>query len=175
VSSAAPGPEVRDGEPRPCPLPPGLAGDGRAAVPHPRPFACEIVATAAGSSRAVDHVSNVTFVRWLDRVAELHCDAAGFARPRMLADGRMWFVARHEIDYLAEVVPGDRLVALTWVRDLRRVKSWRDTVFVRMPGESVVCRAATLWVYVNLTTRRPTTVPPEMAAALDPLLSPLVP
>ena len=38
----------------------------------------------------------------------------------MLVDEQLWFVARHEIDYLSEVWPGDDLVVATWVRDFRR-------------------------------------------------------
>ncbi|MHC5005639.1 MAG: acyl-CoA thioesterase [Planctomycetota bacterium] len=148
---------------------PGLDG----AVAHPRPFACSLVVHPGQMSRAVEHVSNVQFVAWLDRAAELHTDDLGFTRESMLADGIMWFVARHEIDYRAEAGPGDELLLLTWVRDLRRVKSWRDTVIVRPADGQTVCRASTLWVLVDLDTRRPRRVPSEMIERLDPLEPPV--
>ena len=158
---------------RPRREPPALAGaelDG--IVAHPRPFVCDVVVDDAGISRTVAHVSNVQFVAWLDRVAELHCDAMDLTRERMLDGGHMWFVVRHEIDYVAEVLPGDRLHVFTWVRDVSRVKSWRDTVMIRAADGAVVNRAATLWVLVDLASRRPMRVPVEMRRRLDPLHPP---
>lgn len=152
--------------------PPGVAPP----LDHPRPFLVSVCPTAAGSSRAVDHISNIEYLRWLDRAAELHMDGMGWTRRDLLEDGHMWFVARHEIDYLAEVHAGDQLVLATWVRDLRRVKSWRDSVIWRIEARgddemTVVCRASTLWVHVDLETRKPSRVPIEMGNALDPLIT----
>jgi acyl-CoA thioester hydrolase len=117
----------------------------------------------------VAHVSNIEFVRWLDRAAELHADSLGYTRRWMLDHGVMWFVARHEVDYLAEALPGDELAIATWVRDMRKVKSWRDYVIVRPADQTIVCRAATLWVFVDLATRRPMRIPAEMAARFQPV------
>jgi len=144
----------------------------RSVVTHPRPFWCRIDVTGEHSSRAVNHVANTQYVHWLDRIAELHADSLGYTRGQMLESGSMWFVARHEINYLAEVHPGDTLLAATWVRDMGRVKSWRDSAILRMADDAeptVVCRAATLWVFVNLASRRPMRVPADMARVFDPL------
>jgi len=116
----------------------------------------------------VPHTSNVAVVRWLERIAQLHTDVLGFPRERLLAERRMWFVARHEIDYLAETWCDEELLAATSVRDLERVKSWRDTVIRRRSDDRIVVRAATLWVLVDLDSRRPTRHTPEMCAALTP-------
>jgi acyl-CoA thioester hydrolase len=138
-------------------------------IPHPRPFVCEITIGEELLSRAIPHVSNIEYVRWLDRAAELHADAAGYTRRTMLDANLMWFVARHEIDYHAETWLDDRLLIATWVRDFKRVKSWREYAIVRPADEAVVCRASTLWVLVDLATRRPRRIPAEMAGAFDPL------
>ena len=142
-------------------------------IPHAEPFLCDIEITPGDMSRAIDHVSNVEYVKWLDRAAELHADTLGYTRTRMLGDGLMWFVARHEIDYLAEVWPNDRLILATWVRDMTRVRSWRDYVIYRPndspEGGEPVCRAATLWVLVELERRRPVRIPAEMADRFNPL------
>jgi acyl-CoA thioester hydrolase len=143
-------------------------------IPHPTPYLCDIDVHQEHLSRAVAHVSNVEYVKWLDRAAELHADALGYTRQRMLGDGLMWFVARHEIDYLAEVWPDDHLVLATWVRDMSRVKSWRDYVIIRhsaSPGtdDVVVCRASTLWVLVDLDRRRPVRISADMVHSFQPL------
>jgi acyl-CoA thioester hydrolase len=136
-------------------------------VPVAAPFLLDLVIGPDLMSDVVEHVTNVEYVRWLDQAAEAHADAAGFTRPLLLERGLMWFVARHEIDYLAEAWLGDELVIATWVRDVARVRSWRDYVVVRPRDGQVICRAATLWVLVDLATRRPTRIPPDMAGWLD--------
>lgn len=142
-------------------------------VPHPNPFICDIEIQPSQMSRAIDHVSNIEYVRWLDRAAELHADTLGYTRRTMLEKDLMWFVARHEIDYLAEVWPNERLVLATWVRDMQKVRSWRDYVVIRPDesdlGAAPVCRAATLWVLVRLSTRKPVRVPADMVERFQPL------
>lgn len=138
-------------------------------VPHDEPFLCDAHIDAAHLSRALPHVSNTELVRWVDRAAELHADHVGYTRRTMIDRGIMWFVVRHEIDYLAEAWEHDELVVATWVRDMQRVKSWRDTLVVRPADGSIVCRAATLWVLVDLDTRRPTRIDAEMARRFKPL------
>ncbi len=150
----------------------GGADLARYAVAHPSPFLCDLVIGESAASRAVAHVSNIEYVRWLDRAAELHADHLGYARKHLLEQGIMWFVARHEIDYLAEAWPGDVLLLATWVRTMDRVKSWRDTLVVRESDAAVICRAATLWVLVDLATRRPKRIGAEMARRFDPLQPP---
>jgi acyl-CoA thioester hydrolase len=152
------------------PRPAGLSIPGLD-LPEACVFFCDLLITPRDLSGAVEHVSNVQYVRWLDRAAQLHADSLGYSRRRLLSEGVMWFVARHEIDYLAEAHLGDELVVATWVRDLRRVKSWRDYVVVRPGDGTIVCRAATLWVLVDLATRRPTRIPAEMTAAFAPAMS----
>lgn len=132
-------------------------------IPAADPFLVDLsIEEQDVSENIVGHVSNTEYVRWLDRAAELHSDAVGYTRDRLLDEGLMWFVARHEIDYLAEVWSGDELVIATWVRDMRRVRSWRGYAIVRPSDETVVCRAATLWVLVHLASRRPVQIPPSM-------------
>jgi acyl-CoA thioester hydrolase len=142
-------------------------------VPHPHPFLCDVQMDGLRLSRAVPHVSNIEFVRWIDRAAELHADHLGYTRRAMVQKGIMWFVARHEIDYLAEAWPDDELVVATWVRDMQRIRSWRDTIVARPADKTVLCRAATLWVLVDLTTRRPTRIDAAMAEDFSPLEPPL--
>ncbi|MHC4800586.1 MAG: acyl-CoA thioesterase [Planctomycetota bacterium] len=140
-------------------------------IPHPQPYLCDARIERGHLSRAVAHVSNIEFVRWMDRAAELHADHLGYTRQTMVDRGIMWFVVRHEIDYLAEAWPDDELVVATWVRDMRRVKSWRDTLVVRPADKTIPCRAATLWVLVDLATRRPTRIDDVMSRRFSPLIA----
>jgi acyl-CoA thioester hydrolase len=150
---------------------PGLwerfAPDDRPA--HPAPFLAELVVGPEHLSRLVPHANNVEYLRWVDRIAELHAESLGYGRVALLAAGQCWFVARHEIDYRAECWAGERLVLATWVRSMRRTTSWRDTIVVRPADATIVARGATLWAFVDLASRRAVRVPPAMAAAFDPL------
>ena len=170
--STTPSPRTAE-DPRdlvPSRVPPVLPGtDLVTLVLHPRAFFCELHIGPGHLSRTVEHVSNVEYLRWLDRAAELHGNAVGYSRRMLMDEGIMWFVARHEIDYRAEVFPDERLVIATWVRDMDRVRSWRDTVVIRPADETVVCQAATLWVLVDLATRRPQRIPRLMIERFDPL------
>jgi acyl-CoA thioester hydrolase len=140
------------------------------AVPHPFPFLCDLRILRESLGTVVEHVSNIEYVRWLDRAAELHADSVGYARDAMLQRHLMWFVARHEIDYLAEAWLDDDLVIATWVRDFHKVKSWRDYLIVRPRDARIICRAATLWVLVDLPTRRPVRIEREMIERFAPLV-----
>lgn len=148
---------------------PGIRPPAGIDVPHPRPFALRLRAGSDETSRTVAHVSNVEYVRWLDRAAELHADAAGFTRASMAAAGHMWFVARHEVDYRAEAFEAERLVIATWVRNARKSLSWRDSMIFRPADRTIVCTAATLWIHVDLDARRPVPPPGDSMRAFEPL------
>ena len=142
---------------------------GRFEVAHPEPFVCDVAINSSDLGETIEHVRNTEYVRWLDRAAQMHADSLGYTRKQMLKDGVMWFVARTEIDYFAEVWINDELVIATWVRDMQRVKSWREYAVIRPADGMVVCRAATLWVFMDLAHRRPRRIPDEMARRFSPL------
>ncbi len=141
-------------------------------IPHPNPYLFDLTIETSQLSGIINHVNNVEYVRWIDRAAELHGDAVGYSRETLLAGDMMWFVARHEVDYCAEVWAEDGLRIATWVRNFHKVKSLRDTVIIREKDQTIVCRASTLWVLVTLSTRRARRIPPEMIQAFDPLTLP---
>ena len=128
---------------------------------HPNPFLAEVTVAEGHLSRLIPHCNNVEFVRWLDRAAELHADSIGQDRATLAAERRAWFVARHEIDYRAEAFEGERLVIATWVRNTRKSLLWRDSLIIRPADRSVVCLAGTLWIHVDLDSRRPKPPPGE--------------
>ena len=141
-------------------------------IPHPSPFLCDIRIQAAHVSVAVPHVNNIVFMQWVDEVAVLHADSLGYTRCELLSRGVMWFVARHEVDYLAEGWQDDDVVLATWVRTMHHVKSWRDTLIVRPADSTLLCRAATLWVLVDLGKRRPIRHDAQMISRFAPLHPP---
>jgi len=137
-------------------------------LPEPIPagaFRLSRMVTADQLSALVPHANNVQIVGWIDEAARAHGDASGLTRERMHAQGRMWFVARHEIDYLAESFVGDEILIGTWLRAVtkttatRATKVWRRRSDASDPWELAV-DALSRWVHMNLATRRPTRIPP---------------
>ena len=126
---------------------------------------CAVVVGEDAVSRGVPHVNNAEYVRFVDRIAECATDAAGFTREAMLGNDRMWFVARHEIDYRAEAFAGDRLLAATWIGDWSRTTVTRETRLFGDDGARLVCAATTRWAYIDLASRRPARIPEEMRQA----------
>lgn len=147
----------------------GAQAPAWAGLPHQSPYLLRVVPGATTASRSVPHVSNIEYLRWVDRAAELHARQLGLSRESLLDANRMWFVSRHELLYLAECWPGDDLRVATWVRSVGRTRSWRDTAIWRESDRRVVFRASTLWVLVDILSRRPTRIDAEMSRLLAPL------
>ena len=128
-------------------------------------FALAHIVLASETSALVPHANNVVILSWVDTVASLHGAAAGAPRDALARTGRMWFVARHEIDYLGEAFAGDRLLLVTWVEKLGRTSLVRATRILRDDG-TLLTSARSRWALVDLASRRPTAIPDAVRAAL---------
>lgn len=130
-------------------------------------FTASLRVGSEGLSHTVAHVSNVTFLRWIDRLAELHGESHGCSRATLAALGVMWFVARHEIDYRAEAHLGDTLGCATWAAEIRHTSIVRRSVIWNITNGTALCSASSRWAFVNLTTRRPTRIDSLQITALQ--------
>jgi len=100
------------------------------------------------------HVNNVVYVQWMQDVAVLHYEAAG-GNQAMLDAGATWVARSHHIEYLKPVFAGEDVMALTWVENLRRVRSLRCYQFRRQSDNVLLAKGETDWVFVNIATGRP--------------------
>ncbi|MGA0174270.1 MAG: acyl-CoA thioesterase [Phycisphaerales bacterium] len=122
-------------------------------------------------SDPVAHLNNVAILQLVDRAAEDHLDRFGWTRRAMAAEGVMWFVARHEIDYRAEAFAGDELVAATWIESFGRTTCLRSTQLRRLGDDRLVAEAISRWVHIDLASRRPRRIAEELRLAMPPRLS----
>lgn len=106
------------------------------------------------------HVGNQIYLRWVLEVAVDHSNALGWTWERYRSFGAGWVVRRHELDYLAQVLVGETIVASTWVEDWKGVSCIRRTAIAR--GGAPVLRAATQWVFIDFATGRPRKIPDEI-------------
>jgi len=115
-------------------------------------------------TEAVDengHVNNVTYVQWMQDAAVRHYETMG-GRQLTLDLEATWVVRSHTIEYLSPAFAGERIKVLTWVVNMRRVRSLRRYRFVRVADEQLLVRGETDWVFVDVKTGRPRAVPPEV-------------
>jgi acyl-CoA thioester hydrolase len=101
------------------------------------------------------HVNNVVYLRWVQDVAIAHWSAA--ATPEQQAEVA-WVAIRHEIDYKHPALPGDGIVARTWVGTADSHRFERNTEIVRAADGKLLARARTLWCPINRTTGKLTRV-----------------
>lgn len=108
------------------------------------------------------HVNNVEYVRWMQDAATAHSDAAG-CTAATAADGAVWMVRRHHIEYLRPAFGGERIRIRTWVEEARRAFSLRRYEFFRAADDALLAKAETDWVYVDRASGRPRSIPAHIA------------
>ncbi len=113
------------------------------------------------------HVNNVVYIQWMQDVAVRHSEVCG-GTAAIEERGCSWIVRSHAIDYLRPAFTGDRIVAVTWVVDFRKVRSLRKYQFLNKKDGTVLARGQTDWVHVN-SGGRPCVIPEEVKACF-PLL-----
>ena len=115
----------------------------------------------------IDELGHVNNVRWLAFVAALagaHASGRGSGLAELRAQGALWIVRRHEIDYHRPALPGEEIVEETWVERMTGAKSERRSRFTRASDGAPLCDALTTWAYVDSATLRPKRIPPELRA-----------
>lgn len=108
------------------------------------------------------HVSNLVYLRWVLEAAVAHSEAVGWDHARYVQAGAVFVVRRHEIDYLASAMAGDRLQVITHVDSWSAATSVRKTRIVRDGKE--LARCSTTWAFLGLNGR-PRRIAPEIVEA----------
>ena len=84
------------------------------------------------------HVNNVVYLSWVQDVAVAHWNSLTSAEHR---SKYAWVALRHEIDYKAEAVLGDSIVARTWTGVAQGMRYPRHTEIIRLGDGKVLCNA----------------------------------
>jgi acyl-CoA thioester hydrolase len=112
-----------------------------------------------------DHANNLCYLRWMNEAALAHSAENGWTPQRYVELGSSWFARKHAIEYLSPSFEGDKLVVRTGVSDWHAFRSTRTYRFIRISDDKVIAKAETLWVFVTLSTGKPTRLPREIADA----------
>jgi len=134
----------------------------RIGVPVRPPFTMRLAVNDSHMGSIIRHVPNTEYIRWVEVLSMRHSDALGYDGQWYKKHNRIWYIRRHEIDYLAEVLCGDDLVMATWIGEDSPVTVHRHSVVYRPADACVVCRAVTVWVLVSRDSRRPIRIDDEM-------------
>lgn len=127
------------------------------------PFLHEVAVDPAHIDE-LGHANNLEYLRWVLEAALAHSTHLGLDQAAYLARGQAWVVRRHEIDYLRPALAGDVLRVETRVVSMSGASSERRTRIFRRADETLLARAATGWVYVDLVRGRPLRVPHDVSS-----------
>ena len=112
------------------------------------------------------HLNNVTYVQWMQDVAIAHANHTACTQETNVV-GATWVARAHRIEYLKPAFEGEKIVILTWVATIRKVRSQRKYSFFRPSDQTVLATGETDWVFVNAQTGRPLSIPPAVANAFE--------
>ena len=110
------------------------------------------------------HVNNVVYLSWVQDVAIAHWN---FLTTHAHRAKYVWVALRHEIDYRAEAVLGDAVIARTWTGMGRGMRFSRHTEIIHISesGDTkILANAVTQWCPLDRSNSRPTRLPTEIAA-----------
>jgi acyl-CoA thioester hydrolase len=100
------------------------------------------------------HTNNVSYLRWVQLVAESHWSKLSRHVSPAERDGLMWVVRRHEIEYLAQSYPGDSLELITWVPSCGPATCDRATLIRRSGDGAAVVQILSTYCILDPATGR---------------------
>ncbi len=141
--------------------------------PRPRAFVVETIpevmstplsheirlAVADADIDVQDHVNNVVYLRWVQDVAIAHWEA--LATDAMRAN-TFWVVRRHELEYLFPALPGDEIIARTWVGAATAATFERHTEIRRAADRKLLAKARSVWCVLDPGSGRPRRIDKEL-------------
>lgn len=115
-----------------------------------------------------NHLNNVVYIQWIQDAAIAAYGAKGYSHEMDKTKSAIWFIHRHEVDYLAPAFVGDIIRLATWVEHGTLSTFFRRTEFTRLLDSQLVCRAITEWCYFDIIRNRPAKIPSDIRAAFLP-------
>lgn len=115
------------------------------------------------------HVNNVRYIQWMQDAAMAHSASLGWPYERYVSIGSTWIIRSHSIEYFHSSYLGDQLVVNTWVEYIKKFRSLRKFKFYRPADDTVIARAETLFIFCDIETGKPRSIPPEVQQAYTPV------
>ncbi|MET2984526.1 acyl-CoA thioesterase [Aureibaculum conchae] len=103
------------------------------------------------------HVNNVTYLKWTQQVAGMHWEKLSSEKMR---ENVMWFVLRHEIDYVQQAFVNDAIIVYTWIEDAKGARSNR--MFRIYRDDELLVKCKTTWALIDVKTQKPKRIEDEI-------------
>lgn len=110
---------------------------------------------------------------WFQEAAGHNASALGFGDERLFAEGKAWILTRMTFRIKDLPSPGDKVNIRTWPAKLEHL-GHRGYEVYNASGELIVA-AVSAWTVLDLTTRRLTALPEELAAVYPVNTIPCIP
>lgn len=112
----------------------------------------------------LNHVNNVRYVQWVQDIAEAHWLQNV---TKDILDNYFWVLVSHHIEYKSEATFGDQLKIKTFVSKSEGVSSIRHVEISNLNTNKIVTVSETKWCFMDIKTKRPTRITPEVASLFD--------
>lgn len=111
----------------------------------------------------LNHVNNVVYVQWMDKVAFEHWK---FLTQKDPLPQYIWVVLKHEIEYLKQAILGDEIIVKTWVGETKGFKSERLMEFYK--NNQLLVKAKTVWGMLDAENYKPSRIRENVLKVLQP-------
>ena len=112
----------------------------------------------------LNHVNNVTYVRYVQEVAAAHWN---FAASAELRAKYAWVVLRHEIDYRNPAFLNEEIIGQTWVGEYSGARFDRFVKLTSAKSQKVLSEAKTTWCMLDAKSMRPTRITEEVLSVIQ--------
>ncbi len=128
---------------------------------HPNPFIIEHNVTENEIDR-LGHVNNKKYLDWMEHIAWEHSLSVGINENTIKKLNKAMVIGRHEMNFHAACYLSDVLNIGTWVASpsssRKRIRFYQ---IIREYDQKTVFTGQTLWICMDLETKRSTSIPDE--------------
>ena len=115
-------------------------------------------------------LTNTCLLRYLEDVAGLHSEMAGYGITDMNTTRKSWILLSWKVEVKQRPLINDSLTVKTWSRCIDRFYAFRDFE-VRNQYDEIVCIATSKWVFMDIDSGRLVKVSDEIAEKYKPELN----
>jgi acyl-CoA thioester hydrolase len=118
----------------------------------------------AGDLDQLNHVNNVSYVQWVQDIAEEHWLKN---TSKDITDNYFWVLVSHHIQYKNQAVLNDELIIKTYVTKSEGVSSVRQVEILNKSTNQLIVTSETKWCFMSVASKRPTRIPSEVATLFN--------
>lgn len=108
---------------------------------------------------AMGHVNNLVYLQWCIEAAKEHWISRASLS---LRQKYLWYVLRHEINYINAALVEDELLLETWVVSAEGVRSERCYRISRPKDGKIIIEGKTIWCFMDASSQKPIKITEEI-------------